>query len=288
MTEQLQAFWLDPRQILKVVVYTLLLVNFGIYFADDLHFASVTMRDGGALLDWTAAFATTIDMAAWLTLLFLFELETYLLSDENLERAWVTRVLHGIRLVCYVSLAHSVYAFAIIYFDLTQVGPVPDVTDLCALVAPDISFVRNLEYTDLTTANCATLSNASQFYFAEPYLVLTDSSGLALETNLALIDFLEVIVWLLILLTIEVMVRLQDRGVTRGKLVTLIKGSKLIFYAALWLAAAYWFSLGHYHYAWDEALWILGFAAIEMNMREWKKEIEHEGKQGEGSFAAPG
>lgn len=62
MTEQLQAFWLDPRQILKVVVYTLLLVNFGIYFADDLHFASFTMRDGGALLDWTASSATaTVD-----------------------------------------------------------------------------------------------------------------------------------------------------------------------------------------------------------------------------------
>lgn len=114
MTAQAPTFKFAPRQILKIVVYTLLLLNFGIYFADDLHFASFTMRNGGSLLEWTSAFATTID-----------------------------------------------------------------------------------------------------------------------------------------------------------------------------LAAAYWISLGHYHYAWDEVLWIFGFIAIEMNMREWKKEIEHERKQGESSLGAP-
>ena len=28
------------------------------------------------------------------------------------------------------------------------------------------------------------------------------------------------------------------------------------------------------NFAWDEALWIIGFCAIEMNIDDWKKEIE--------------
>ncbi len=43
------------------------------------------MRNGGSFLDWIEAFATTIDETAWLILVFLFELETYVLSNETLD-----------------------------------------------------------------------------------------------------------------------------------------------------------------------------------------------------------
>ena len=112
---------LDPRQAIKVVVYSLLLVNFALYIADDLRIASYTMRNSGSLLEWTAAFATTIDETAWFALLFLFELETYVLSDEVQSRPGVVRLVHGIRLLCYLSLGHSIYAFGDIYLDLVRV-----------------------------------------------------------------------------------------------------------------------------------------------------------------------
>jgi hypothetical protein len=70
--------------------------------------------------------------------------------------------------------------------------------------------------------------------------VISDADGLALETRLALVDLLEVIAWLLILLTIEIMVRLQDKSVTTGALVTAIRFSKYLLYTSLWLAAAWW------------------------------------------------
>ena len=117
---------------------------------------------------------------------------------------------------------------------------------------------------------------------------MTDSSGLALERNLALVDFAEVVVWLLILSTIELMVRLQDRGVTRSRQVSVIKSCKLALYTCLWAAAAYWVYLGHYYFAWDESLWIIGFFAIEMNMSDWKKEIEDERADGNSGIGAPG
>lgn len=265
---------LDLLQSIKLVVYSLLLINFAFYIADDIRVASFTMRNGGTLLEWTAAFTTTIDESAWFLLLFLLELETYVLSDEVQERIWVMRIVHGIRMLCYLFLAHSIYAFGNTWLDLIQVSVIPGVADLCQLVGPEISFVRNLEYTDLTLDNCQSLSSAAQFYFTEPGLVVSDPSGLALETNLALVDLLEVVIWLLILLSIEAMVRFQDRGITRGPIIHLVKTSKIVLYTALWSFAAWWVYLGHYYFAWDEALWIVGFIAIEMNMDEWKKEIE--------------
>lgn len=265
---------LDLRQTIKVVVYALLLVNFAFYVADDLRVASYTMRNGGSFLTWTGSFATTIDESAWFALLFLFELETYVLSDDIQRRPSVMLLMHGIRLVCYFSLTHSIYAFAVIYLDLVQVTAIAGLTDLCQFADSGVSFVRNLAYTDLTTVNCNNLSAGKQFYFTEPDLVVTDSSGLALERNLALVDLLEVIVWVIILFTIEAMVWLQDRAVTRGPLVSGIKACKFALYSSLWAAAGYWLYLGHVYFAWDEALWIVGFFAIEMNVAEWKKEIE--------------
>ena len=265
---------LEFRQVLKIAIYSLLLVNFILYIIDDVRIASYTMRNGGSLLEWTRAFATTIDVSAWLILLFLFELETYLLSDQTLSRPMFIRLMYAVRIFCYVFLVHSVYAFSVIYIDLLQVNLIPDISNLCELVPMDFSFVRNLAYTEIDLENCLTLSSGEIFYFTEPALVVSDISGLRLEKNLALVDILEVLVWLLILMTIEIMVWLQDQSITRGSLVSFIKGAKYILYGSLWSMAAYWAYLGHYYFAWDEALWIIGFISIEMNVSDWKREIE--------------
>ena len=72
------------------------------------------------------------------------------------------------------------------------------------------------------------------------------------------------------------MVWLQDRAITQGKLISFIKVSKYFLYGMLWSMAAYWTYLGHYYFAWDEAVWIVGFISIEMNVSQWKEEIERE------------
>ena len=65
----------DLFQTIKFVVYALLLINFAFYIRDDWVIAAHTMRNGGSFIDWTAAFATTIDESAWMILLILFELD---------------------------------------------------------------------------------------------------------------------------------------------------------------------------------------------------------------------
>ncbi len=263
----------EKRQIIKWIIYSLLLVNFALYIRDDWQIALHTMRDGGSILQWTSAFATSIDESAWFILLFLLELETYILSDETLEGP-VKWILHAIRIPCYIFLAHTLYAFGNTVYDLSQVTPIAGITELCQLVAANVSYVDNLEYTLLDSDNCASLSSASQFFYTEPDLVVTDSYDLAVERHLAWIDLIEAITWLCILFSIELMVWLQERGITKGRLVRVTNISKVVLYLILWGAAGYWIFKGHYYFAWDEFIWISGFFFIEMNVSDWRKEID--------------
>jgi hypothetical protein len=119
------------------------------------------------------------------------------------------------------------------------------------------------------------LSGPSQFSLIEPpdFLVVTNSAGLLIEKQLIWIDLLEALTWLLILFTIELNVRIQERGISKGVWITSLTYSKLMLYGLLWAAAGYWIYRGHYMYAWDEFVWITGFVAIEMNMAKWREEI---------------
>jgi hypothetical protein len=266
-------------QAFKFSIYALLTINLVYYVYDDWGNAAYTMRNGGTLLEWTRAYAATIDVFAWLTLLLMFEFETYLLSDETLE-GFNTKLIHAVRYVCYLFIGHSLYAYGTTVVTLSQVTQIPDVTSLCQLVGiENISWGVNFEYTDLSIENCAVISNASQFYYTEPALVVTDAAGLQVEKNLAWIDFLEVVVWLLILLTIEIMLRLQDRGVTQGMPMSFLNLSKVFLYFLLWVAIAYWLYKNHYVYAWDEFVWIAGFVMIEVNMVKWREEITLESQE---------
>ena len=263
------------KQWTKGLVYSLLLINWGFYIADDVSIAAHTMRDSWTLLDWTAAFTTSIDEAAWFILLFLFELETYLLSDESFTPKRLM-LMHGLRLFCYLFLAHTLFAFGDAAGDLFDLEPEPDTTQLCQLLDRDLSFGSNLEYNSLDEDNCQTLSTDSQFYLIEDGAVVTDTRGLQIERELVWIDLVEAVVWLLILFLIELILRLQDKGIAQGSLLRTAITIKYGLYGMLWAAAVYWIYRGHPMFAWDEALWIFGFMAIDKNLSDWREEIEED------------
>jgi len=265
---------LNTRQLLKLVVYSLLIFNFFLYIRDDFVTSSHTLRSGSTFLEITRSFATTIDESAWITLLLLFELETYLLSDDPLSRSKAL-LMQVIRLICYVSLAHTLYAWFGNLMELYASVPIEGVTSLCQMVSEDVSYAFNLVYTEINQSNCASLSTATQFFYVDPptFLIVEDHAGLVIEKQLAWIDLFEAITWLVILFTIEVAVWLQDRNIGKGLIFKVLKATKLSLYSLLWTAVAYWIYRGHYMFAWDEFVWIAGFTAIEMNMVEWRKEI---------------
>ena len=275
---------LDLRQLIKLIVYSLLLINFALYIRDDWVIASFTMRNGGTFIDWTRAFATTIDESAWIVLLILFELETYILSDKPRSRPKAV-LMHGTRIICYVSLAHTLYAYGIYVYELSGVTPIANITKLCQLVGSDVSYAYNLLYTELEAANCLKLSSASQFFYIDPpqFIIVSDGPGLVVERQLAWVDLMEAATWLLILFTIEAVVWLQDRGIFGGAMIHGLNLAKYLLYGLLWLPIAYWIFRGHIMFAWDEIVWIAGFVAIEMNVVQWRQEIIEEQSQIHGS-----
>lgn len=263
------------QQIIKWTVYALLIVNFLFYIGEDWGRALHTINAESTFLDWTSEFATSIDELAWFLLLAMFELETYVLSDEVLKGR-VSRVLHAVRLFCYVMIAHTVYAFTITVTDLQPTIPVAGVSDLCAMAEADVSYVYNLEYTSVDQASCSHLSDESEFFWITEGEILSDARGLDLERDLAWADLIEVVAWLLILLFIELIVQLQNRGISSGPLISIGNSIKLLLYAILIIEGIYWATLSHWLYLWDELLWIGGFAAIEMNVSEWRDELKEE------------
>lgn len=267
----------DPRlhriqQTIKWTVYTLLLINFGFYIVEDWSRALHTLHAGSTFLDWASEFATSIDELGWFVLLFMFELETYVIEDEKWT-GWIAHTVRGLRLLCYAMIAHTIYAYAVTVIDLRATVTVENVSSLCELSDRDVSYVYNLEYTDIDEQTCGDLSAADQFFWVTDESIVSDRAGLELERQLAAVDLAEASVWLLILLSIEIIVRLQERGVTGGAVISSANTLKILLYTSLLGMAFYWATLSHWLYVWDELVWIGGFAAIEMNVSEWRDEL---------------
>jgi hypothetical protein len=258
----------DKGQILKWTVYGLLLINFGYYLVEEIYIASHTLRQGGTFLQWTEELATTIDLLGWFGLLFMFELETYSLSEETLEKPRVSWSIHAMRLACYILLAHTVYARINSVHDFQKVVRATEITSLCQVADQDISFGENYRYTIIDQDNCAELSADNVFYFLEPS-VMTDSDGYRLEKKNLYIDLNDVIMWLLVVWAIELTVWLQNRNITGGRLMVVTHAAKA-FYGVLFLHAGFWVYVGHWLYAWDQFLLIAGVWSIEKNLSEWR------------------
>ena len=177
------------------------------------------------------------------------------------------------RILCYVFLAHTLYAYT---SDLAAMGrplPFQGVGDLCDLAGEDLSFTRNLEYWVIDRANCSYLSADSEFFQIYEEAAVTDAAGLRTERLLLWVDVIEAVAWLLILLTIELMVRWQHRKIIAGPLIVAGNTAKVVLYASLLGAASYWAYKQQWFFVWDEFVWIGGFAAIEMNVSEWRQEL---------------
>ncbi len=265
---------LDIGQLVKWTVYTLLLVNFFYYFLEEVEIASHTLRNGGSFLDWTREFATSIDELGWFGLLFMFELETYALSEQAMDKKIVRWSVHGFRLMLYVMLAHTVLARITTLADFRQVVEATEVTNLCQVAEQGISFGENLHYTIIDQENCTGLPRDNTFYYIEPS-VITDSVGYKLERQHIWVDLVDAVVWLLVVGAIELAVWLQNRDISGGRAMLTAHAAK-IFYAVLLLHAGFWAYTGHWVYAWDQFLWVAGFWVIEMNLSEWRDEIREE------------
>ena len=259
-------------QLFKYTVYALLTLNVYLFFAEEWAAASHRFVNGVALEDIIEGFAASIDTAAWVVLLLMFELETYVLADEQFSRR-VTWTLHGIRATCYAFIVYAFYGYVSKLLFLFNAVPLANVSDLCSLVANQWAYAVDFdEYEVITAANCATVSTATSFFQLSGLTAVVDALGLRDITRLAWVDVINSAVWLLVVMVLELDVFFQEKNRLEGMLLRVSNASKFALYSLLLLAAIYWGVKGDFVDFWDAFLWLVAFVFIELNVFEWRQE----------------
>ena len=259
---------LDWFAVFKYLVYAALVANVALFFKDDWEAASHLFRDGLPFARIIEGFAPSIDTAAWVILLLLFELETCQLSDEVLKRP-IGLVIRGLRALCYVVI---VYAFSGYLGKALGFGLyVPaGALDACALAMKQFALLVGLdEYQALTAGNCAGITG--DLFVNEQTRTLAEAGALAQATWLAWIDVVNSGTWFLILALLELDVRPGLKGFFPGWFANTSLRAKYVLYAVILGAAGYWGIFGTFLDFWDAFLWIAAFIFIERNVFEWEQ-----------------
>jgi hypothetical protein len=183
-----------------------------------------------------------------------------------------------LRFFCYVLIINTVVTRVIDFAFLQELQPLADVNSPCQLADQDWSYTYNLDYEHIDLENCSGFSKDSEFYPVES-TAITDSAGLKHERFTRYIDLQDAVTWLLVMFSIELAIWLQQREITGGRLMVTSYAAKVL-YGLLFFHAATWIWNGHWVYGWDQVLWILGFLAIEMNVKDWREELREEDIEG--------
>lgn len=261
-------------QLFKYTVYSLLALNVYLFWHEE-YLAALVEHPGGLMLSQVIdAYATTIDTAAWLVLLLMFELETYVLDDRLVTRR-NTLLLHGVRIFAYVFIVYAFYGYALNVADTYDVSVVAGVTDLCTMAGDGYAYATDYdEYVTITLQNCHALAADSSFFRFAELAAVVDAPGLAHIRLLAWADAINALVWILIVVILEIEVRLQERDQLTDTAVRGFGATKVFFYSVLLLLAVYWGVDGDFIDFWDAFLWLVAFFFIEMNVIEWRHEEE--------------
>ncbi len=268
-TELFSAF-----QLFKYAVYLILAYNIYAFYQEEAA-AAVLMNPHG--VDWGGfinAYAATIDTAAWVLLLLLFELETWTIPDEYLTRP-IKLTFTIIRSFCYAFIASAFVGYFQTFLELqgwqSITGNHPD---LCHRVGQ--SFMYSLErFTEINLSNCSSLAQSQQLLTLGEGLV-TDAQHFSVSWWLSVADVVNSADWILVVLILEVEVWLLTRG-PLGKLgFTTIKYVKACLYAVLVTIAIFWGFYGEFIDFWDAFMWIVAFVFIENNVVQWQEEVAAE------------
>jgi len=253
-------------QLFKYAVYALLTANIFFFFAEEWAAAAHRFTEGIRAPELIEAFAATIDTAAWVILLLIFELETSVLNGRQVS----TRARWGLNILrtfCYVFIIYAFYGYLVKMLFLGQTDVIEDITDICTIVDGTWAYAIDLdEYEILTAANCTGFSLANSFLQLPGLSALVDKAGFIEIFRLSWVDLINSGTWLFVVLVLEMDVRVQQGNSLFSVFQRVSSFSKWILYGILLLAAIYWGFKGDFVDFWDAFLWIVAFVFIELNV----------------------
>lgn len=259
----------------KYLVYSLLVINTLMFFREEWLASAHTFSGSIPLAELISAFSATIDTAAWVVLLLLFELETYQIPEEK----WVPPLstgVHVVRMLCSVFIVYAFYGYLVGGLEMHQYV-LAGITQPCTISGDGYSMLTAVdEYISLGADNCALYSGAELFQLENSHILATPDM-LSDVRWLTWLDVINSLAWILVVVVLEADVRLQDRNLLRGRVLVISTSTKVVLYATLFFAAVYWGFEGDFLDFWDAFLWLVAFVFIEMNVIQWNEELaEHE------------
>jgi hypothetical protein len=263
---------LAPQQIFqafKYFVFLLLGANIFLFLGEEWEAARHLMAGEPSLNELVPLFAQTIDTVAWVALLLLFELETFVIPEERI-RGRLKLALHGVRAFCYLFIVYAFYGYLSKYLALLETIPIA-VPDACALAGAASYLLGGDEFVAVSADNCLALPFAPEMHelisFEER--IVADTANLVEAQRLALTDVINAGDWLIVVMLLEIDVRLELRGLLSGWRRWSSEGTKVLLYAVLLGCAIYWWLEGSFLDFWDAFLWLIAFVFIELNLFEW-------------------
>jgi len=254
-------------RLFKYLIYALLSVNVALFFKEEWDAAQAVFLDGISADRLIEAFAATIDTAAWVVMLGLFEIETAMLSAARLQQPSIERTIHGTRVVAAGLILYACYGYLSKWLSLLDHHTLA--TDPCELVTIGWSLVESLDqYQPLTPESCQALQGTALVAIDQLNLIGSVEQMTDMQ-RLALVDVINSIAWIGVVVILELDVRLQLRGRYTGRALAVSAVCKALLYSALVGAAVYWGMLGDFLDFWDAFLWLVAFVFIEINVFRW-------------------
>jgi len=257
-------------KVLKYVVYALLSVNIVLFLNEELASAAHAATSELDLLTAIQLFSATLDTAAWVLLLLLFELETAVIPDDRLvgRTQWI---IHGIRLICSLAIVSAFWGYLgewqVFWSSSSLTVPA------CELVGQDWSILLDFDiFTPLDGQSCVALGS-EVVAITELERVVATPAALDSAYQLGLVDVINSATWILVVVLLEIEVRLQLWGGVPRRFQRPLNGIKVVLYLTLAVAAVYWGFEGEFLDFWDAALWLFAFVFIELNVFEWQRDL---------------
>jgi len=257
---------------LKWFVYGWLFINFLLYVQDDILAYHSSLPADASLADIILTFRTSIDVAAWLVLIVVFELETHALPDAAFTR-WMDRVFTATKGLCYTCIAYAAYGYFADTLDLYDLIPLEYIDDLCSIAGQGLFLQLDAaDYSEISLASCSALNAGSEFFQIRGQTSIVSANELDSIRTMGWLDFGNAVVWIVVVILIDVEVHLQSADKFDSKRLSYARLFKILGYGFLIGACLMWFFYGYALYTWDAFLWIFGFWAIELNLAEWEQE----------------
>lgn len=263
-----------PRvaQGIKWFVYTALLINAGYYLHIDYVSWVSALPDDASLSDILTQVSTSIDTIAWILLVVFFELETYALPDR-FWKDWLLRSIHVLRVICYVMIGYAAWGYTIEAANNYWYSEATGITSACDVAGDGVSMQLDANtWIDITSDNCATLTDDTNFVRLDGEVALIPVSALPHIQVMGWFDIINAYFWIVVVLLIEVEVRMQSADRFGSPAMATVGVVKALLYAVLIGNCFVWLFTGYYVWSWDAFLWIFGFWAIELNLAEWELE----------------